>query len=184
MKKPQELQKNERRREMVAMIEENPAVTDGELAERFAVSVATVRLDRQAMGIPQMRERVAKAVRQKSSGFRDELRVIDLEEGRKGLALFTTREAMLNGVGVVSADCLYGVAAGFAQTLTGEIFSPLQVGNIKYKNPVKSGEELVVKGKVALTKADKKYIYLSFYRNKEEVFRAKFIMKVPTDGEA
>lgn len=177
-----ELSKEERRRAMVDVIHENPCLTDEELAQRFSVSVATVRLDRQAMNIPQMRERIVRVAHRTSAGVQDELQVLDLEKGRRGVALFETRDAMLNSFGIVSADCLYGVAIGFAQILTGEVFSPLQVGNIKYKDPIKADEQLVVKGKVALMKGNKKYIYLSFYRRKEEVFRAKFIMEAQGEG--
>lgn len=178
MKRRHELNKEIRREQIADVIHEDPCLTDEELAERFSVSVATIRLDRQTLGIPQMRERIAKVANRKPTAFRDELQVLDVDEGEKGVALFETTAAMLNAAGVVSADCLYGVAAGFAQILTGEIFSPLQVGNIKYKKLVTAGEQLILKGKVALMKGNKKYIYLSFYRKEMEVFRAKFIMKV------
>ena len=39
-------------------IEEDPFVNDEELAEEFSVSVATIRLDRMALGIPEMRIRI------------------------------------------------------------------------------------------------------------------------------
>ena len=37
-------------------LNEQPYLTDGELAERFGVSVPTIRLDRLALGIPELRE--------------------------------------------------------------------------------------------------------------------------------
>ena len=39
-------------------IEENPFINDEELAEAFEVSIATVRLDRMALGIPELRIRI------------------------------------------------------------------------------------------------------------------------------
>ena len=45
-------------------IEDNPFINDEELAEELSVSVATIRLDRMALGIPEMRIRI----RQKGGG--------------------------------------------------------------------------------------------------------------------
>ena len=109
----------------------------------------------------------------------------DMEKGKKGLALFHTTEEMTDRSGMVSADRLYAAAADFAQSLAGQVFTPVQVGNIKYKEPVGSGEQLVLKGKIALMKVNRKYIYISFFKRAAEVFRAKFIMEVSkTGGEA
>ncbi|MFQ9777621.1 hypothetical protein [Dialister invisus] len=108
-----------------------------------------------------------------------------MEKGKKGLALFHTTEEMTDRSGMVSADRLYAAAADFAQSLAGQVFTPVQVGNIKYKEPVGSGEQLVLKGKIALMKVNRKYIYISFFKRAAEVFRAKFIMEVSkTGGEA
>ena len=110
---------------------------------------------------------------------------LDMEKGKKGLALFHTTEKMTDRSGMVSADRLYAAAADFAQSLAGQVFTPVQVGNIKYKEPVGSGEQLVLKGKIALMKVNRKYIYISFFKRAAEVFRAKFIMEVSkTGGEA
>lgn len=47
-------------------IEENPFINDEELAEEFSVSVATIRLDRLALGIPELRMRIKNVRRQLS----------------------------------------------------------------------------------------------------------------------
>ena len=185
MSKKRRWGKEERREAVVDVIRQNPCLTDEELAKQFSVSAATIRLDRQMLGIPQMRKRIEKAISEHPSGFHEELQILDMEKGKKGLALFHTTEAMTDSSGMVSADRLYAAAAGFAQTLAGQVFTPVQVGNIKYKKPVGSGEQLVLKGKIALMKVNRKYIYISFFNGAAEVFRAKFIMEVSkTGGEA
>ena len=157
--------------------ERREAITDEDLAKRFSVSAATIRLDRQMLGIPQMRKRIEKAVSEHPSGFHEELQILDMEKGKKGLALFHTTEEMTDRSGMVSADRLYAAAADFAQSLAGQVFTPVQVGNIKYKEPVGSGEQ-----KIALMKVNRKYIYISFFKRAAEVFRAKFIMEVSKTG--
>lgn len=185
MNRKRKWEKEERREAITDVIRQNPCLTDEDLAKRFSVSAATIRLDRQMLGIPQMRKRIEKAVSEHPSGFHEELQILDMEKGKKGLALFHTTGEMTDRSGMVSADRLYAAAADFAQSLAGQVFTPVQVGNIKYKEPVGSGEQLVLKGKIALMKVNRKYIYISFFKRAAEVFRAKFIMEVSkTGGEA
>lgn len=180
--KGSKLNKEERREAIAEAIHENPCLTDEELARKFSVSVATVRLDRQTLGIPQMRERIEQAMTAPPPGSGEDFQVLDLEPERKGVALFTTKEFMTDGSGMVSADRLYKAASEFAELLAGELLSPVQVGNIKYKQPVGPDKLLVLKGKIALMKNNKKYIYISFFEERTEIFRAKFIMKAAEES--
>ena len=52
------LSKKDRQRELNHTINENPFITDEELAEKFSVSVQTIRLDRMELAIPELRERI------------------------------------------------------------------------------------------------------------------------------
>lgn len=47
-----------RQSELQCLIDENPFLTDQELADKFDVSIQTIRLDRMELGIPELRERV------------------------------------------------------------------------------------------------------------------------------
>ena len=175
--------KKERREAVAEILRQNPCLTDADLAEQFSVSVATVRLDRQILGIPQMRERVEQVV---SEGFpqrRNGLKVIDLDIGKKGIALFNTDESMAGSEGMVSAEYFYGAAAKMAQYIVGISFLPTQVGNVKYKISVVPDKQLIVKGRVVLMRGNKKYVYISFSNDAQEVFRAKFIMETLIDKD-
>lgn len=178
------MDKNERREAIQTLLRHNPCLTDGDLAEHFSVSIATIRLDRQALGIPQMRERVEQLVASQPSEVRSDVRILDLDIGEKGVGLFTTTDEMADQAGMVSAEKLYGAAAGFAQSLAGVPFASTQVGNIKYKIPVQPGSVLIVKGRIVLVRGNKKHIYISFFRGDMEVYRAKFIMEISGQMEA
>ena len=54
--------KEERRKNIHEAVRQNPMLTDSELANLFSVSQATIRLDRQALGIPEMRKRIKNAI--------------------------------------------------------------------------------------------------------------------------
>lgn len=70
------LKKSDRRLALVKYVTGNPFATDGQLAERFGVSVATIRLDRQTLHIPEVRERI----RQVAESRQDEIKSLDQQE--------------------------------------------------------------------------------------------------------
>ncbi|WP_234969745.1 transcription factor FapR [Alicyclobacillus vulcanalis] len=70
------LKKSERRYALVALLEQNPFATDEQLAEQFGVSVATIRLDRSALHIPEVRERI----RRMASDRQDQVRSLDEQD--------------------------------------------------------------------------------------------------------
>ena len=49
--------KKVRQQRLEAALIKNPFLTDAHLAEQFEVSIQTIRLDRLALGIPELRER-------------------------------------------------------------------------------------------------------------------------------
>ena len=166
--------REQRRTEMRETLRQNPMLTDSDLAEMFSVSKATIRLDRQALGIPQMRERMEHAVQNEmsSSGVHHE----------NGLALLEITDDMLDESGYVPAERLYGIAIGLARKLVGGRLEATQVGNIKYKKPVTAGIKLIIKMKVARMRQEKKYIYIVMDDKETEVFRAKFIANIASTG--
>lgn len=171
------LDKDVRRAHMADLLRHDPGKTDQSLAALFGVSVATIRLDRRMMGIPQMKERLEAALQTSAGEPSHDLDVISLEKGKSGLAFLRTAEE--NAVpGIVPAEMLYGMAAELASMVVGQPFAPTQVGNIKYKTPVERGVRLVAQAKVAHMRGNKQYIYVQIATKDTEIFRAKFIMNV------
>lgn len=177
--------REQRRTEMRETLRQNPMLTDSDLAEMFSVSKATIRLDRQALGIPQMRERMEHAVQNEmsSSGVHHEnIKILQMTSDRNGLALLEITDDMLDESGYVPAERLYGIAIGLARKLVGGRLEATQVGNIKYKKPVTAGIKLIIKMKVARMRQEKKYIYIVMDDKETEVFRAKFIANIASKG--
>lgn len=69
--------KRERQALLTETIKENPFITDEELADKFSVSVQTIRLDRLELSIPELRERI-KNVAERT--FEDEVRSLPIDE--------------------------------------------------------------------------------------------------------
>lgn len=183
METKRRLDKDTRRARMAAMLHHDPGRTDRDLAETFGVSVATVRLDRKMLGIPQMRSRLEAAVQNAADDSFHDLDIIALEKGKEGLALVRASDEMTDAAGIVPASKLYGMAAELAQTVVDLPFLPTQVGNIKYKTPCRSGVQLVLRAKVAHMHGRKQYIYVQISTKDTEIFRAKFIMNVLGEDE-
>ena len=82
------LSKEERHQIMIRELRKKPFLTDQDLSEILGVSVATVRLDRQTLGIPQLRDRMQKMAQDVSSqpmDLRSDVQIIDLTPGEKEL---------------------------------------------------------------------------------------------------
>ncbi len=167
--------RKQRRAELGRLLQENPFLTDEDLAGQLSVSVATIRMDRAALGIPELRARMKSAVKETLATTSGEL--LEYEANRSAISLFTTTPAMAESNGWVSAQALYGMAYELASKVVTEPVTWCGVSNIKYKQPVRPHERLVLKLEVVRIRGQEYYIWTRFIRDCEEVFRAKFIMK-------
>ena len=173
--------RQQRRAELEQLLQENPFLTDQDLAAQLAVSVATIRMDRAALGIPELRARMKSAVKESLSVTTGEL--LEYEANRSAISLLVTTPAMAETNGWISAQTLYGMAYELATQVVTEPVTWCGVSNIKYKYPVHPHERLILKLKVARVRGREYYIWTKFIRDCEEVFRAKFIMKAWQEEE-
>ena len=161
-------------------IEEDPFVNDEELAEEFSVSVATIRLDRMALGIPEMRIRIkqkAEALqpRRKNAGFVGEL--VDCNVGRSAISIMTATEDMVDEAHIVRSQYLYAQANCLARAVLHLPVSITAVANLKYKQPVTVGDKLIAVAEVIRRRDQKYYVWVKIRKNAKEVFRTKFIIE-------
>ena len=172
------IKKEERQQLLREKLNISPFTTDEELATYFGVSVPTIRLDRLALGIPELRERI-KAMAQEHSDDRQHIDradvvgdVIDLAVGQYGISVLRTTKDMLDRSGYVEAQ-----ANSLARAIVGVATVIAGVGNIKYKSLVKSDVNLAAKAELVRQRGEKFFIKVTIKDNIKEVFRAKFIME-------
>ncbi len=79
--------------------------------------------------------------------------------------------------GYVEPQYLYAQANSLAKVVMGTTVCSAEVGNIKYKNPVGSGTNLVAKAEIVRRRGNKFFIWVIIRDKIKEVFRAKFIME-------
>ena len=177
------LKKQERQKQLQEKLNITPFLTDEELATHFGVSVPTIRLDRLELGIPELRERI----RVMATGLSHEAvehipyevvgELIDVTEGQQALSMLRTTVDMEDRFGHVEPQYLYAQANSLAKVVMGTTVCSAEVGNIKYKNPVGAGTNLVAKAEIVRRRGNKFFIWVIIRDKIKEVFRAKFIME-------
>lgn len=181
--------KKERLAALRRAVEENPFLTDEELARRFGVSSQTIRLDRLELSIPEVRART----RRVAEGAYRQLRAVhgreivgelyELERGVSALSVLTTTPDMVfEKSGVVRGHYIFAQAESLALAVIDAEVALTGVANIKYKLPVGVGEKLVARAEVTRRRQNKYFVAVRTQAKGREVFRAKFIMVSLAEG--
>ena len=177
------LKKQERQKQLQEKLNITPFLTDEELATHFNVSVPTIRLDRLELRIPELRERIRVMATGQSQETVEHVpyevvgELIDVTEGQQALSMLRTTADMEDRFGYVEPQYLYAQANSLAKVVMGTTVCSAEVGNIKYKNPVGAGTNLVAKAEIVRRRGNKFFIWVIIRDKIKEVFRAKFIME-------
>jgi hypothetical protein len=174
------ISKQQRQQLLRRKIGQSPFVNDEEMAEEFDVSVATIRLDRLAMGIPELRVRIKQCAQEHVPQHRMSQVVgelIDCNAGKSAISLLTATADMVDHVKIVQSQYLYAQANSLAAAVLNLPVVITAVGNIKYKQPVTVGDRLLAKAEVIRRRDHRYYVWVTIRKKEKEVFRAKFIME-------
>jgi acyl-coenzyme A thioesterase PaaI-like protein len=178
--------KRDRQRMLVETIEGNPFVTDEELAEKFAVSIQTIRLDRLELSIPELRERI-KHVAEKR--FEDEVRslpledvigeIIDIELDNNAISILdVSKEHVFTRNQIARGHHLFAQANSLAVAVINDELALTAKANIQFTRSVLENERVIAKAKV--TRIDEKtgrtFVDVNSYVNNELVFKGEFEM--------
>lgn len=172
-----------RHKSLTKLLEENPFSTDEQLAQMLCVSVQTIRLDRVALGIPELRVRTRSMAENAQTKVRaiDKKDIVgellDLELNKSGIStLKITADMVLERTGIARGYYMFAMANTLALAVVDAESALTAVGNVKYKVPINAGATLVAKAAVTHHRMDKYYIFVSIRNENKEVFRAKFII--------
>ncbi|MBS4026194.1 MAG: transcription factor FapR [Clostridia bacterium] len=177
------LSRIERRNMINNFLADNPFLTDEELAEEFQVSVQTIRLDRAALNIPELRERMKQVAAQSYGQVKSisgveiigELLEIKLNESAISL-LEVTREMVLSKAKIIRGHMLFAQANSLAVAM---VDSPLVLtgsARVKYLIPVKLGQKVLAKAEVLKRMGDKFFVKVVSKVGYTEVFTGLIIV--------
>jgi len=171
-------------------LRENPFLTDEELARALSVSVQTIRLDRMALGIPELRQRT-REVAQRTLGAVKALSsqeivgdLVDIELGQSGVSILETGPEMaFCRTGIVRGHFIFAQAESLALALVDAPVALTGLANVKFKRPVGVGEKLLAHAQVLRRKGKSLVVQVVTRSRGEQVFRAKFVV-FPLPAEA
>jgi acyl-coenzyme A thioesterase PaaI-like protein len=185
--------KKDRQSMLTETIKENPFVTDEELAEKFTVSIQTIRLDRLELSIPELRERI-KTVAEKR--FEDEVRslpleevigeIIDIELDKSAISILDIKkEHVFKRNKIARGHHLFAQANSLAVAIINDELALTAKANIQFTRSVKEEERVIAKARVAKIDRDngRTYVEVMSYVNKELVFKGEFEMYRPKNDK-
>lgn len=180
------INKRERQKLLTATIIENPFITDEELAEKFSVSVQTIRLDRLELSIPELRERIKNVAEKR---FEDEVRSLPLEEvigeiidinlDQSAISIFDVRqEHVFKRNRIARGHHVFAQANSLAVAVINDELALTAKANIQFKRSVKINERVVAKAKVLKIdeESGRTFVEVNSYVNNELVFSGEFEM--------
>lgn len=149
------LQKRERQARLTSLLEENPLLTDGDLAEHFGVSVQTIRLDRMEKGIPELRERLKDVAVRSLDDVKalpiDEVigDIIDIELDKRAVSVFdVTKDHVFQRNGIARGHHLFAQANSLAVAVIDDELALTAKSSLNFIKPVRAGERVVAKAAV------------------------------------
>lgn len=178
--------KKERQQLLTSTIEENPFITDEDLAEKFQVSVQTIRLDRLELSIPELRERIKYVAEKK---FEDEVRslpieevigeIIDIDLDKSAISIFDVQEEhVFKRNQIARGHHVFAQANSLAVAVINDELALTAKANIQFKRQVKQHERVIAKAKVL--KIDevlgRTFVEVTSFVNNEHVFTGEFEM--------
>ncbi|MCH1623819.1 transcription factor FapR [Fredinandcohnia quinoae] len=182
------MKRNKKERQILLQetIKLNPFITDEDLAEKFTVSVQTIRLDRLELSIPELRERI-KHVAEKNlenqvkSLPMDEVigEVIDLELDQSAISIFDVmNEHVFKRNQIARGHHLFAQANSLAVAVINDELALTAKANILFTRQVKEGERIIAKAKVKSLEQEKgrTLVEVMSYVGNELVFSGEFMM--------
>ncbi|WP_077326123.1 transcription factor FapR [Virgibacillus siamensis] len=134
-------------------IEKTPFITDENLAQKFGVSIQTIRLDRMELAIPELRERIKSvATYQWNETVKalplDEVigDIIDLELDRRAISILVIgKEHVFSRNKIARGHHLFAQANSLAVAVINDELALTAKSELKFMRQVKEGERVVAK---------------------------------------
>lgn len=178
--------KKDRQQQLMETIKENPFITDEELAQKFSVSVQTIRLDRMELSIPELRERIKNVAEKR---FEDEVRslpidevigdMIDIELDQSAISIFDVKEEhVFKRNNIARGHHLFAQANSLAVAVINDELALTAKANIQFTRAVKLHDRVVAKARVVKIdeQSGRTFVEVMSFVQNELVFKGDFEM--------
>ncbi|MFW5788148.1 MAG: transcription factor FapR [Halanaerobiales bacterium] len=175
--------KQERQKKLGNIIDENPFLTDRELAEKLNVSVQTIRLDRLELNIPEVRKRTRQLAHNAYDNLKSvtegevigELIKLELNNYAESF-LHTTQEMALKKSNIIRGHHIFAQANSLAVAVINAELVLTGSVELKYIKPVNVGDSLLAQARVESIDDSKHFVRVETKRNEDIVFNGSFTM--------
>jgi len=182
------LSKEKRHKKLQKIINENPFLTDKELADYFNVSVQTIRLDRLELNIPEVRKRIKNMAQSAYKRLKSvnegevigELIKLKLNNYAESY-LMTDKRMALQHSNIIRGHHIFAQANSLAVgvidaklVLTGKV-------ELKFLKPVYIEESIKAKAQVKDIQKNKYFVNVNTFRKDDHIFKGDFIMFAQTE---
>ncbi|RYL92920.1 transcription factor FapR [Sporolactobacillus sp. Y61] len=175
--------KQDRQAALKQTIQDNPFITDDELAQHFSVSVQTIRLDRLELSIPELRERIKHVARKQfdevKALHREEVigEIIDLQLDQSAISILDINQNhVFSRTGIARGHHLFAQANSLAVAVINNDLALTSKASIHFIRPVKAGERVVAKARVVKKERIRTVVEVNSYAGQDHVFRGIFTM--------
>ncbi|MDO6655601.1 transcription factor FapR [Anaerobacillus sp. 1_MG-2023] len=175
--------KKDRQSQLKETIESTPFITDEELADKFNVSIQTIRLDRLELSIPELRERIKYVAQQQLDEVKalpiDEVigQVIDLQLDESAISILDIRpEHVFSRNKIARGHHLFAQANSLAVAIIDDELALTAKANIRFSSQVNEGERVVAKAVVIDQRKDRTTVEVNSFVQNENVFSGEFVM--------
>lgn len=177
------LGKKERQEQLQKTIEAMPFITDEELAEKFTVSVQTIRLDRMELSIPEVRQRI-KHVAQKQL---DEVKalpieevigeIVDLQLDERAISILDIGpEHVFSRTKIARGHHLFAQANSLAVAIIDDQLALTARAEVRFSRQVKQGERVIAKATIEKNEKGFTVVAVNSFVDQEQVFSGIFTM--------
>jgi hypothetical protein len=175
--------KQKRHKRLVGLLDENPLMSDNGLANELGVSVGTIRLDRDELSLPGLRERTRLMAERASSRLasirQEEIvgEILELEPNRRALSVFpTNREYAFRRTNLIADHYIYAQAATLAIAVVREALAIVWSARVQFSRSAYVGEKLAAAAKVGTHKDNKYAVSVRTNAGEREIFVARFVV--------
>jgi len=175
--------RQDRRTALQELLRGDPFLTDWQLADELKVSVATIRLDRMALDIPELRERARKIAARTYSEVRalqgEEVvgELIELSLGQQGTSVLMVTDQMVFARNqIVRGHFLFAQGNSLAVALVDSDIVLTKNADVRFYQTVRLGERVVAKASVTSTQGNRYYVSVNSYVHDEIVFSGEFVV--------
>lgn len=182
--------KTERQSLLRDEVARDPFLTDEKLAEKFQVSIQTIRLDRLELNIPELRERIKHVAREESEKIRSlslqEVigEIIDIELNKQAISLFIIEEGhVFKKNQIARGHYLFAQANSLCVAVIDEPLALTKSANVEFLRQAKLHDKIVSKALVNEMDNNNASISVESRVEGRLIFKGQFEMYYSDEGE-